>query len=722
MTTNSIFDQGFSLIRLNRNTKIPIRGEFWNNPDFKTAPEIKFKGLNVGVKTGVKLRDGSFLAVLDIDPRNGGLQTLKHVFPDEGIELPETLTVKTGGGGYHYYFKTKTPIPCSKPFPGIDFKGVGGYVVGWNSIHESGKQYELLLDEPIAELPDALKKHVLKESKPFFDGKTGHFSEVEKVKPGERHNYLLSVAGFLRRAGLSSRAINSALQVVNQEKCDPPQSTNEVLAMARAVEKNYSPSDPLGFPTAELKNVVQKRKMDNAQQVENQFQKIYQKSYGLVREIAETILAHSDRQFPQFAIASALSIIAGAAQGGYSAPSIGNGEIGGGLNFYNWLIAPSAAGKDSYKHSVEVYLNEVDSRLVFDVFGSSYGLRCSLFCSNSGISVIDEFQDEMERLGGKQSSPHLQQVLTDMKKLTNDLSVLPAVTLAKSRYPAINNPRYSVFALGTMEGFNRSLTSKIIGGGLLSRFTPWPVLKVPSRIFSDRLRNPPPDQIKRLLEIARFGQTNEGLAQDLEEQIAIFQTVGEVRSGARIEHIQQWNPFACILKIEPAAKLRLHDFYAQQENEYFRFLAENEAGGDDISPGSVADRAPRLALKIACWAALGSGRVVVNENDIAWGVLVSKTLADWLCQKINRDAGDSGFEKLIKRIGSFFETLETGQIVNRRDIYSATGRNFKSFEMTAALEALTDSGKIQAVDVSGRPIETEGKLPTRGVKFMKGIK
>ena len=64
--------------------------------------------------------------VLDVDPRNGGLDTLS-VFPD----LPPTRTAKTAGGGFHYWFAVPKDLQMRSTLgPGIDVKKAGkGYVV-----------------------------------------------------------------------------------------------------------------------------------------------------------------------------------------------------------------------------------------------------------------------------------------------------------------------------------------------------------------------------------------------------------------------------------------------------------------------------------------------------------------------------------------------------------------------------------------------------------------
>lgn len=73
---------------------------------------------------GAAIQEGEF--VLDVDPRNGGVETLS-VFP----ELPKTRTTRTKSGGWHYWFTCPPELSLRGTLgPGVDVKRAGkGYVV-----------------------------------------------------------------------------------------------------------------------------------------------------------------------------------------------------------------------------------------------------------------------------------------------------------------------------------------------------------------------------------------------------------------------------------------------------------------------------------------------------------------------------------------------------------------------------------------------------------------
>jgi hypothetical protein len=111
----------------------------------------------VGILTGER----SGLAVLDVDPRNGGdlaMEDLVHFYGP----LPETPMVISGGRGPHHYFALDGPLPKFDPGPGLNLLVDGALVVVPPSLHHSGNRYEWEAsshpdDVPSAPLPDWLR-------------------------------------------------------------------------------------------------------------------------------------------------------------------------------------------------------------------------------------------------------------------------------------------------------------------------------------------------------------------------------------------------------------------------------------------------------------------------------------------------------------------------------------------------------------------------------------
>ncbi|MEO5807723.1 phage/plasmid primase, P4 family [Devosia sp.] len=194
---------------------------------------------NVGVATGEK----SGVLVLDIDPKNGGTDSLESAIKLLG-KLPETPTVNTGGGGKHYYFRYPTVgVKTSRTAfgPGIDVQSNGAYVVAPPSRHVSGEAYKWQAEHnfgelSLAELPDAWLNRLsstaerAKKIKPDSAGTPSAYVE------GGRNDGLTRLAGKLRNDGLSDDAMLEALLAQNRDKCRPPLSDDEVRRIVMSAQ------------------------------------------------------------------------------------------------------------------------------------------------------------------------------------------------------------------------------------------------------------------------------------------------------------------------------------------------------------------------------------------------------------------------------------------------------------------------------------------------------
>lgn len=101
---------------------------------------------------GVLVRD---YLIVDVDARNGGVESFKQLVKDVPSILQCCFVVNTGSGGgsQHYYFKLnafdkiKSLMQKHDKYKGIDFK-TSGFVVGAGSLHASGSNYETVKGYP----------------------------------------------------------------------------------------------------------------------------------------------------------------------------------------------------------------------------------------------------------------------------------------------------------------------------------------------------------------------------------------------------------------------------------------------------------------------------------------------------------------------------------------------------------------------------------------------
>lgn len=79
-------------------------------------------------------------AAIDIDPRNGGYESLCAVEERVGV-LPGTTTQITGGDGLHLLYRSPGIDLPREPFPGFEFKH-NNYILLSPSVHPSGYRYQ----------------------------------------------------------------------------------------------------------------------------------------------------------------------------------------------------------------------------------------------------------------------------------------------------------------------------------------------------------------------------------------------------------------------------------------------------------------------------------------------------------------------------------------------------------------------------------------------------
>ena len=104
-----------------------------------------------GYNVGFVLSDTDL--VVDCDPRNykDGIDSLDLLQNDLGVRLQDHApTVKTGGGGFHFYFSKPSDLNINEvldKYPGIEFKTEGRQVCAAGSLHPSGNYYKWLRND-----------------------------------------------------------------------------------------------------------------------------------------------------------------------------------------------------------------------------------------------------------------------------------------------------------------------------------------------------------------------------------------------------------------------------------------------------------------------------------------------------------------------------------------------------------------------------------------------
>jgi Bifunctional DNA primase/polymerase, N-terminal/Primase C terminal 1 (PriCT-1) len=235
--------RGWSVIPLQPASKLPaIRWEEYQqrHADAETLAGWvrRWPQLNIGIVTGAV----SGLAVLDVDPRHGGQESLAALEALHGA-LPATVEAESGGGGRHLYFASSAPVPRNKAglAPGIDLRGEGGMVVALPSLHPLCRRYRWQAGREPGALPLAVLPHWLARLAEDRPAGRGHplpyWRELVEagVEEGRRNTTIASFAGHLLWHGVDPAVVLELMLCWNRLRCRPPLDDDEVARVVASI-------------------------------------------------------------------------------------------------------------------------------------------------------------------------------------------------------------------------------------------------------------------------------------------------------------------------------------------------------------------------------------------------------------------------------------------------------------------------------------------------------
>lgn len=217
----------------------------------------QFRNANIGIATGSFMSLKKSFLVLDIDPKNGGAESLAALEKEFG-KLPETLTARTGSGGKHIFLKiapfsmgiVRNIQNSEKIGKGIDIRGDGGFVVAAGSIHKSGNRYEWIDENAeMAEMPEWLIKKIKAENAPPAKEKieTKKTTQTAAVPVQPLSNYLVPVGGrdnflFRQARGLinsyTDEEVIKRLKHLRDTRCEKPKEISDQQIEAKVKSAN----------------------------------------------------------------------------------------------------------------------------------------------------------------------------------------------------------------------------------------------------------------------------------------------------------------------------------------------------------------------------------------------------------------------------------------------------------------------------------------------------
>ena len=184
----------------------------------------RWPAANVGLRTGV------VMDVADIDSAEGR-HGLIHLL---GGELPPGPRVRTGGGGWHLWFRPTGYGNRVRLLPGLDWRGIGGYVVAPPSRHLSGADYRWVRrpDTALPDGPDVLRALIEGPAPPSAHRPIAHPDRYALAALAAEVDRVASAPVGARNDTLN-RAAFALGRLVGAGLLDPADATRELGLAAR---------------------------------------------------------------------------------------------------------------------------------------------------------------------------------------------------------------------------------------------------------------------------------------------------------------------------------------------------------------------------------------------------------------------------------------------------------------------------------------------------------
>ncbi len=532
---------------------------------------------NIGIST-------AGLLVIDVDGAD-------NPWPDDlsrAQDLSTCPTSITPRGGRHYIFRQpdgrQWACTAGKIAPKVDTRANGGYIVVPPSV-VNGKAYRWSVpldggsdllpgpsDRLVAELDAAGGNGNGSGAHPDAHGapQGADVPGAGNVIPaGQRNATLARLAGSMRRVGLARDEITSALERVNQNRCQPPLSTIEVEKIAASIAR-YDP-DQVWVAVTEnhWAQVMEGPAVRDASALVDPGPMPAElfRIPGFVSEVMDHCLATAPYPNLVMAFAGALSLQAMLA--GRKVRDPGDNRT----NLYLLGLAHSAAGKDRPRKLNTQILHAVGlSGCVGSRFASGEGLQDALMVEPCMLFQTDEIDGMLQSINKAKDARHENLMSTMLTIYSSADTVYPLRRKAGKESPgAIDQPCLVVLGTAIPDHYYQALSDRMLTNGFFARMI---VIECGTRSAGQEPKMAPlPD---RVLETARWW--------------------ADFRPGTG--NLQDWHPDPRTVSHTGEATAVLIETRLQTEAEY----AKAEAAGDESGTtvwGRVSEHTRKLALLYA---------------------------------------------------------------------------------------------------------------------------
>lgn len=424
------------------------------------------------------------LVVIDTDP--GSVWPI----PDLAEDLLPAPQAKTPRGGYHRYFKTPEGKAWrntqSKLSPKVDTRANGGYVLAFPSFVDD-KPYEWIqqVDCGPDELPlppewlilelDRIDRAAPKGNLAgaMADGEITETTVCGNGNPipeGVRNSTLTSLAGTMRRVGMTEAELFAALQAVNVRRCRPPLEVLEIKKIAASIGSREPDQIAVAMVEGHYEQDrgidIEAPHVSLTPYVPAEMPTDLLSIGGLIGDVAAYTNATSHRHQPDLAFAGALSLMAV-----LTGRKITD-EQDTRTNIYSFGLAPSGGGKDRARQVNKAVLRVAGGLHLLgqESFASQQGLFTQVESKLAVLCQVDELGEFLRAIKNPKNA-HLQGIISELLKLYSSANTVyfgPAHADA-TRDKSVDQPHMVFYGTTVSESFFDAMTIESVTGGFLSR-------------------------------------------------------------------------------------------------------------------------------------------------------------------------------------------------------------------------------------------------------------
>ncbi len=616
------------------------------DPDTIRAWWGRFPKANIAIHL-----EASGLCAIDIDPRNGGLETIDLIEAQHGALVSDLLQF-SGGGGEHRVFQK--PVGHNLPGklgPGVDVK-LNGYIMAEPSNHLSGGVYawEASSDPRdgivASPLPDWLRDLAVKTSAPVTlagpqrvieiteDQKRELEAALQQIPSDDRDTWV-NVGMALQSTGDAQWAYDTWTAWSQRSPKFDPVDQIRVWRSFRArgldgLTYRYVfglAQPPKAEPTPIVVSAVEVDEPEQDLQTSAIAPELLPLP-GLMGECMDWMLRTAQRPHPMLAMAATLSLFATALSQKVCSPTRLR------TNLYLVAVAGTSAGKDHGRKCVERALQaaRIENLIGGHDLASGAGLLARAHSCPRSLFQLDEFGLMLQSIRSKTAGAHLTSIVKNLMVLfSSSDSIYRGAEYADQKHRPrqdIEYPCINLHATTTPEQFFPALGSQDVTSGALNRLL---ILIAPEAIV------PRQD--------APF--------EDVPEQLAEWLQAVQSLQGPDMQGITPANPV--LAHYEDAARRAFADFSD--------WLDERATKAIDPQITMLWGRAFEHAVKVALVHSVAShsdpkvlletaraGSLQISARSAAWGVAFTRHMLERMEVELTDRMADSDFGMLTKDV------------------------------------------------------------------------